>query len=95
MPYRQIAFQSHAMLRSVASGFGIINVVTTQDALKHLACLGNNPEVGMLSIVYQQPEEAMHVARWEAVRAGLIVHQGSRTPAIGFSADDAGRKESR
>ena len=49
--------------------------ITTQDALKHLACLGNVAEVGMLSIVCQQPEEAMHAALWEAVRAGLLVHQ--------------------
>jgi predicted ATPase/signal transduction histidine kinase len=49
----------------------------TQDALKHLACLGNTAEIGMLSIVYEQNEEAMHAALWEAVRAGLIVHQGN------------------
>jgi PAS domain S-box-containing protein len=50
--------------------------IATQDALKHVACLGNVAEVGMLSLVYRQPEEAMHAALWEAVRAGLIVHQG-------------------
>jgi PAS domain S-box-containing protein len=49
--------------------------ITAQDALKHLACLGNMAEVGMLSIVFPQPEEAMRAALWEAVRAGLIVHQ--------------------
>jgi predicted ATPase/signal transduction histidine kinase/GAF domain-containing protein len=51
--------------------------ITSQDTLKHLACLGNMAEVGMLSIVHPQPEEAMHAALWEAVRAGLIVHQGN------------------
>ncbi|HWS69924.1 MAG TPA: AAA family ATPase [Steroidobacteraceae bacterium] len=51
--------------------------LTTQDALKHLACLGNMAEIGALSIVYQQSEEAMDAALWEAVRAGLVVHQGS------------------
>jgi predicted ATPase/signal transduction histidine kinase/ActR/RegA family two-component response regulator len=48
-----------------------------QDAVKHLACLGDMAEVGMLSIVYQQPEQAIHAALWEAVRGGLIVHQGN------------------
>jgi predicted ATPase/signal transduction histidine kinase len=51
--------------------------IRTQDALKHLACLGNTAENGMLSIVYEQNEEAMHAALWEAVYAGLIVHQGN------------------
>ena len=51
--------------------------ITTQDALKHLACLGNMAEIGMLSMVYRQTEEAMHAALWEAVRAGLIVRQGN------------------
>jgi predicted ATPase/signal transduction histidine kinase/GAF domain-containing protein len=49
--------------------------VGTQDALKHLACLGNITDVGMLSMVHQQTEEVMHAALWEAVSAGLIVHQ--------------------
>jgi predicted ATPase/signal transduction histidine kinase len=51
--------------------------VSTQDALKHFACLGNMAKIGMLSIVYQQTEEAMHAALWEAARAGLIVHQSN------------------
>jgi predicted ATPase/signal transduction histidine kinase len=50
--------------------------ITTQDALKYLACLGNTAEVGTLSIVCQQPEVAMHAALWDAVPAGLIIHQG-------------------
>jgi PAS domain S-box-containing protein len=51
--------------------------ITAQDALKHLGCLGNMAEIGTLSIVYEQTEEAMRAALWEAVRAGLIVHQGN------------------
>jgi predicted ATPase len=51
--------------------------ITTQDALKNLACLGNMAEIGMLSIVCEKNQEAMHAALWEAVRAGLIVHQDS------------------
>jgi len=50
--------------------------IQSQDALKHLACLGNMAQVGMLRIVYPQPEEAILAALWEAVRAGLMVHQG-------------------
>jgi predicted ATPase/signal transduction histidine kinase/GAF domain-containing protein len=49
--------------------------ITTQDALRHLGCLGNMAEIGTLSLVYQQTEKAMHAALWEGVRAGLIVHQ--------------------
>jgi predicted ATPase/signal transduction histidine kinase/CheY-like chemotaxis protein len=51
--------------------------ITTQDALKHLGCLGNMAEIGTMSMVYQQTEEAMHAALWEAVRAGLVVRQGN------------------
>jgi predicted ATPase/signal transduction histidine kinase len=50
--------------------------LATQDALKHLACLGNTAEIGMLSIVYEKTEHATHAALREGVRAGLIVHQG-------------------
>jgi predicted ATPase/signal transduction histidine kinase len=51
--------------------------ITTQDSLKHHACLGNMAEVGMLSIVCPPPKEALHAALSEAIRAGLIVHQGN------------------
>jgi predicted ATPase/signal transduction histidine kinase/GAF domain-containing protein/CheY-like chemotaxis protein len=51
--------------------------IPTQDALKQLACLGNMAEIATLGIVYRQTEEAMHAALWEAVRAGLIVHQAN------------------
>jgi predicted ATPase/signal transduction histidine kinase len=52
--------------------------ITTQDALKHLACLGNMAEIGMLSIVSEQNEEAIHAALREAVRAGISVHQANK-----------------
>jgi predicted ATPase/signal transduction histidine kinase/CheY-like chemotaxis protein len=48
-----------------------------QDALKHLACLGNMAEIGMLSIVYPQTEEVINAALLESVRAGLMVRQGN------------------
>jgi len=49
----------------------------TQDALKHLASLGNMAEIGMLSLAHRQTEEVMHAALREAVSGGLIVHQGN------------------
>jgi PAS domain S-box-containing protein len=49
---------------------------TTQDALKHLACLGNAAEVATLALVHGQTEETMHTALRAAVRAGLILEQG-------------------
>jgi PAS domain S-box-containing protein len=50
---------------------------TTQEALKQLACLGNVAEIATLCLVRETTEEAMHPALWEAVHAGLVVHQGS------------------
>jgi predicted ATPase/signal transduction histidine kinase len=50
--------------------------IATQDALKHLACLGNMAEIGRLSLIQGETEEAMHERLWEAVHAGLIVQQG-------------------
>src|SRR5882757_1722081 len=50
---------------------------TTQEALKQLACLGNVAEIATLALVHGKTEEAMHAALWEAVSAGLVVHQGS------------------
>jgi PAS domain S-box-containing protein len=49
----------------------------TQDALKLLACLGNVAEIATLAMmpgasVQDDPEQAMHTALWEAVRAGLL-----------------------
>src|SRR3984893_14343159 len=48
---------------------------TTQETLKQFACLGNVAEVATLTLVHGETEEAMHAALWEAVRAGLVVHQ--------------------
>ncbi|HTA64852.1 MAG TPA: AAA family ATPase, partial [Xanthomonadaceae bacterium] len=45
---------------------------TTQEALKHLACLGNVAEIATLSLVHGKTAEAMHAALWDAVRAGLV-----------------------
>ena len=47
----------------------------TQQALKHLACLGNVAEVATLALVQGETEEAMHVALQQAVRAGLAFQQ--------------------
>ncbi|WP_050421644.1 AAA family ATPase [Bradyrhizobium tropiciagri] len=44
----------------------------TQDALRHLACLGNAADVAMLSIVLGTSEEEVHAALWEARRQQLI-----------------------
>ena len=44
----------------------------TQDALRHLACLGNVSDVAMLSMVLEMPEERLHAALWEALRQQLI-----------------------
>jgi PAS domain S-box-containing protein len=45
----------------------------TQEALKHLACVGNVADVATLTLVYGETEEAMHAALWEAVHAGLVL----------------------
>jgi predicted ATPase/transcriptional regulator with GAF, ATPase, and Fis domain len=50
---------------------------SAQEALKHLACLGNVAEVATLALVHGETEEAMHAALWEAVRAGLVFDQES------------------
>jgi predicted ATPase/signal transduction histidine kinase len=50
---------------------------TTQDLLKQFACLGNVAPTATLSLVYGTTEEAIHVALWEAVRAGLIFRENS------------------
>ncbi|HZM28308.1 MAG TPA: AAA family ATPase, partial [Gemmatimonadales bacterium] len=48
---------------------------TTQEALKQLACLGNVAPTAMLALVYGTTEQAMHVALWDAVHAGLVLHR--------------------
>ena len=50
---------------------------TTQEALKQLACLGNVAEIATLTLVHGGKEGTVHEALWEAVNAGLVVHQGS------------------
>jgi predicted ATPase len=44
----------------------------TQQALQHLACLGNVTEIAMLAIVLQMSEERVHAALWPAVRQDQI-----------------------
>jgi PAS domain S-box-containing protein len=51
--------------------------VPTQEAMKQLACLGNVADVATLTLVYEETEEAVHAALWEAVYAGLILRQDS------------------
>src|SRR5882672_6468676 len=48
---------------------------TPQEALKKLACLGNVVPTATLALVHGETEEVMHAALWEAVHAGLVVHQ--------------------
>ena len=50
---------------------------TTQNALGQLACLGNVAETATLALVHGGTEEAIHTALWEAVHAGLVLHQDS------------------
>jgi len=50
---------------------------TTQQALKQLACLGNVAPSATLALVRGTTEVAMHAALWEAIRAGLVLHQES------------------
>ena len=50
--------------------------IATQDALKHLACLGNLAEIDTLALIQSDTKEAMHGRLWEAVHAGLVVQQG-------------------
>ncbi len=45
---------------------------STQRVLGQLACLGNAAETATLALVHGGPEEGMHAALWEAVRAGLV-----------------------
>jgi PAS domain S-box-containing protein len=47
----------------------------TQSGLKQLACLGNIAELATLTLVHELPEEEIHAALWDAVRAGLILRR--------------------
>src|ERR1700690_2229955 len=49
----------------------------TQAALKQRPCLGNFVAIAILALVHGEPTQPIHEALWEAVRAGLIVHQGN------------------
>jgi predicted ATPase/GAF domain-containing protein len=48
----------------------------TQDALGHLACLGNVASVTALTSVHGATEQKVHEELWEAVRAGLVFDLG-------------------
>ncbi len=45
----------------------------TQEALKQLASLGSGAEIASLALVQGESKEQIHVALWEAVRAGLVL----------------------
>ncbi len=47
--------------------------LATQEAARHLACLGNHAEIATLLLIRGEPEEDLHAALWEAVRAGLVL----------------------
>ena len=49
--------------------------VTTQEALKEFACLGNVVYIATLALVRGKTEQATHAALWEAARTGLVFHQ--------------------
>jgi predicted ATPase len=46
--------------------------IETQNALQHLAGLGNSADLTLLRIVCHAPDEEIHRQLWEAVRTGLI-----------------------
>jgi len=50
--------------------------VATQDALQHLACLGNLARIDKLCLIQSETEAAMRERLREAVHAGLLVQQG-------------------
>jgi PAS domain S-box-containing protein len=47
----------------------------TQEALKQLACLGNLAKITTLTLVHGEAEQVIQAALWEAVHAGLVLHQ--------------------
>jgi predicted ATPase len=49
----------------------------TQEALKQFACLGNVAEIATLTLIHGETEEALHVALWEALHAGLVIRKDS------------------
>ncbi len=51
--------------------------VSTQETLKQLACLGNVAPTATLALVCGITEQAMQDVLWDAVHAGLVLHQAS------------------
>jgi diguanylate cyclase (GGDEF)-like protein/PAS domain S-box-containing protein len=49
----------------------------TQIALKTLACFGTVVEISTLLRFYEQPEERLQHALWEAIQAGLVLRRNS------------------
>lgn len=49
----------------------------TQEALKHLACLGSAADVALLSLVRGGSVEETHADLWEALGAGLLLRKGA------------------
>ncbi len=47
--------------------------IPTQGAIEQLACLGNVADVATLTLVYEEAEDVVHAALWEAVCAGLVL----------------------
>jgi PAS domain S-box-containing protein len=50
----------------------------TRQALKELACLGNQAKLSTLAIVHESSPEQMEADLWEAMRAELVVRAGDR-----------------
>jgi predicted ATPase/signal transduction histidine kinase/GAF domain-containing protein/CheY-like chemotaxis protein len=50
---------------------------TAQEALKQLACLGNDVDIATLTLVLGETEEAIDAALLEAVHAGLVLQHDS------------------
>jgi predicted ATPase len=48
-----------------------------QEALKLLAGVGAVADIATLTLFYEETEEALHAALWEAVEAGLVLRQES------------------
>jgi PAS domain S-box-containing protein len=46
--------------------------IETKNALQQLACIGNSPELALLTMAYEDLKEDVHGELWEAVRAGLV-----------------------
>jgi predicted ATPase len=45
---------------------------TTQEALQHLACMGNSAKISTLNLIYKESEESIQAELQDAVRAGLV-----------------------